>query len=70
MPSQQQNSIEDPIAYTFENKAVHLAKPLDSKENLGQVFMYKNGNLVPKNKQNESKFIFRPSSDDYFKRNK
>lgn len=70
IPSQQQNSIEDPIAYTFENKIINLAKPLDSKENLGAAFIYKNGNLVPKNKQNDPKFIFRPSLDHYFKRNK
>ena len=69
IPSQQQ-SIKDPINYKFENKIVYLAKPLDFKEDLGTVFTYVNENLVPKKKQNESKFIFRPSLDHYFKRNK
>lgn len=70
IPSQEQKSIEDPIDYKFENKIVYLAKPLDFKEDLGSVFTYVNGNLVPKKKQNEPKFIFKPSLDHYFKRNK
>ncbi|WP_223607761.1 hypothetical protein [Chryseobacterium sp. OSA05B] len=69
IPSKQQ-SVKDPVNYKFENKIVYLAKPLDFKEDLGSVFTFINGNLIPKKKQNESKFVFRPSLDPYFKRNK
>ncbi|MCT2564315.1 hypothetical protein [Chryseobacterium herbae] len=69
IPSQQQ-SVKEPVNYKFENKVVYLAKPLEFEEDLGSVFTYINGNLISKKKHNESKFVFRPSLDHYFKRNK
>ncbi|MGK6340958.1 hypothetical protein ACMGDK_01890 [Chryseobacterium sp. DT-3] len=66
----QKQSIKKPVNYRFENKILYLAKPLDFKEDLGTVFTYTNGNLVPKKKRNEPEFVFKPSLDSYFKRNK
>ncbi len=69
IPSKNQ-IVKDPVHYIFENKKLYLTKPLDFNEDLGSVFTYINGNLIPKNRRNEPKFIFRPSSDSYYKRNK
>lgn len=69
IPSQER-SIKTPVNYRFENKILYLAKPLDFNEDLGTVFTYTNGNLVSQKKRKEPEFVFKPSLDSYFKRNK
>lgn len=69
IPSKQQ-IVEDPVNYKFENKILYLAKPLELEEGLVSALTYVNGNLVAKKKQNEAQFVFKPSLDHFFKRNK
>lgn len=69
IPSKKQ-STKYPVNYRFENKIVYLAKPLDFKEDLGLVFKYVKGDLIPKKKQEGVNLVFKPSLNNYLNKNK
>lgn len=69
IPSKKQ-TVKNPVNYTFKNKILYLANPLEVKEETGQIFRYVNGNLNPEKKRGNLDLVFRSSLNDYFKKNK